>query len=92
MKAILLLAGLAGCAPVPAVEEPAKEAGCSIEGLNDTIGKPYSADLVERARVKSGSKTIRVIRPGMAVTMDYQIARLNIELDEKDVVTRLHCG
>jgi hypothetical protein len=92
MKAILLLAGLAACAPTPAVDEPAKEAICSVEGLNDAVGKPYSADLVERTRIRSGSKTVRVIRPGMAVTMDYRIDRLNIDLDEKGIVTRLHCG
>ena len=92
MKAILLLAGLVACAPVPAVDEPAKEASCSVDGLTDAVGKPFSAELAERVRRKSGSKTVRVIRPGMAVTMDYRVDRLNIDLDEKNVVTALRCG
>lgn len=92
MKALLLLAGLAACAPVPAVTEPTKEAACSVDGVKDVVGKPYSAGLAEHARATSGSKTVRVIRPGMAVTMDFRVDRLNIDLDEKDVVTRVHCG
>ena len=51
-----------------------------------------TAAAVEKARLASGSKTVRVIRPGMAVTMDYRIDRLNVDLNDKDVVTRVHCG
>ena len=36
--------------------------------------------------------TIRVIRPGDMVTKDYRTDRLNVELDENDVVTRVYCG
>lgn len=92
MKAILLLAGVAACAPVPPVTEPVQAASCSIDGLTAAVGKPYSAALGDETRTRSGAKTVRIIRPGMAVTMDYRTDRLNIDLDEKDVITRLHCG
>ena len=92
MKAILLLTGVAACAPVPPATEPVQLAACSVDGVTDAVGKAYSAALGDRTRVRSGAKTVRVIRPGMAVTMDYRTDRLNIDLDEKDVITRLHCG
>jgi hypothetical protein len=92
MKAVLLFAGLVACAPAPPAEKPATRGTCSIDGLKDVIGKPYSAEVAERARTASGSKLVRIIRPGMAVTMDYRIDRLNIDLDAKNVVTGLHCG
>jgi hypothetical protein len=97
MRIMILLVALTACTPAPPVEPPAQtppvaEGNCSAEAAGDLVGKPYSAEAVEKARLASGSKTVRVIRPGMAVTMDYRIDRLNIDLDEKDVVTRVHCG
>ena len=38
------------------------------------------------------ANTVRIIEPGMAVTMDYSETRLNIELDEKGTIARLSCG
>lgn len=36
--------------------------------------------------------TTRILPPGSAMTMDYRPDRLNIELDEFGVITRLFCG
>ena len=38
------------------------------------------------------SNTVRIIRPGMAVTMDYAPQRLNIEVNAAEIITRVHCG
>ena len=35
---------------------------------------------------------VRIIRPGMAVTMDYNPTRLNIEIDETGEIFRISCG
>lgn len=35
---------------------------------------------------------VRVIAPGMAVTMDYSAARLNLETDARGRITRFFCG
>ena len=92
MRIVILLAALAGCAPVPPADTPAVGTPCSATLANSLVSKPYSADVVEKARIASGSKTVRVIRPGMAVTMDFREDRLNVDLDEKDLVVRVHCG
>jgi len=93
MRALILLAALTACTPTPpAGTPPMAEGNCSAEAATILVGKAYSAEAIEKARLASGSKIVRVIRPGMAVTMDYRIDRLNVDLDEKDVVTRVHCG
>lgn len=35
---------------------------------------------------------VRIIRPGMAVTMDYSENRLNIEIDDSGNISRVSCG
>ncbi len=35
---------------------------------------------------------VRVVAPGMAVTMDYSDARLTVETDAKGIITRAACG
>lgn len=77
-----------------AFEEKLQGCAAVAEALGGTwIGKPYDAlepvlgdDLVPEL----GS--LRVIRPGDAVTRDYRLNRLNISLDEADIVTKFYCG
>ncbi|MEZ5753825.1 MAG: I78 family peptidase inhibitor [Paracoccaceae bacterium] len=38
------------------------------------------------------NKPVRVIRPGMAVTMDYNPDRLNFEVDRAGRIARVTCG
>jgi PBP1b-binding outer membrane lipoprotein LpoB len=60
---------------------------CGAAGLQDLIGQP--ASMLETMKF---SQPVRVIRPGMAVTMDYFAGRLNIETDAADRITRVTCG
>ncbi|MEX0839863.1 MAG: I78 family peptidase inhibitor [Parvibaculum sp.] len=68
------------------------EAGCraAADALAIWVARPW-ADA--RDTVTGGAvATIRVIRPGDMVTRDYRTDRLNVELDDNDVVTRVYCG
>lgn len=35
---------------------------------------------------------VRIIRPGMAVTMDYSESRLNINIDKAGMISGVNCG
>ena len=81
---------LKGCAnlavPLPSKVRPPELATCGAIDLLNMVGKPITAldpSTLERARI---------IRPGQAVTMDYIAARLNLDLDEQDRITRIWCG
>ncbi|ATE74092.1 I78 family peptidase inhibitor [Lysobacter capsici] len=41
---------------------------------------------------KTGSRSVRVLKPGMAATMDFQQDRLNIDVNERGAITGLRCG
>lgn len=71
-------------APPPAMENPD---ACGASGLQDLVGQPSSV-----LAAMTFAQPMRLLRPGMAVTMDYSAERLNIELDDKDIITRVACG
>jgi len=86
---------LAGCEPAPtnplddlAGSLPsAGEDTCDATRLAYLIGKPRQV-----AEVASLPPRSRIIGPGDAVTMDYLAERLNVSLDDRDIVIRLSCG
>ena len=95
--ALLLLAAACtmtaeGEPPASGSGEPAAGRDCNTDGLQDLVGRPATAELGAEALRRSHSRTIRWIRPGDAVTMDYSPQRLNINLDAQGRVERFNCG
>lgn len=94
MKAPLFLSlFLAGCM-APSSGEPVRVGvgECSAAAAQSLIGQPGTPDSARNALTLTGSKTVRWLRPGMAVTMDYRSDRLNITLDENNIITQISCG
>lgn len=85
---------LVACAQVPPVDDtPVMGAGdCDASKLTDIIGKTATDALVADAQKRAMARTTRVIKPGMAVTMDYRTDRLNIDVTDRNVVTATRCG
>jgi hypothetical protein len=76
----------------PKLAEPPAMEECDASGLQNLIGKPFSEALKEQVLKDSGSRSVRVIRPGQAVTQDYGLQRVNIELDAQEKVISVRCG
>ncbi len=95
MKIILLAAALAACAavpPDPATQPATDEGSCNAEAAGALVGRAAAAELGAEALRLSGAARLRWIRPGDAVTMDYNTDRLNIHLDARDRVEHFACG
>jgi hypothetical protein len=74
--------------PVPVPPEPPPSlASCHAEGLDGLIGMS-----VRVLPVNGGWASLRIIRPGMMVTMDYSATRLNVQVDRKGTILSLYCG
>jgi hypothetical protein len=89
--ALLLSLPLIACA---AVKLPDDRLGvqCNADRVQPLVGREATPDLIARAQQRSGARTVRVIRPGMAVTMDFRSDRLNLDLDGTDTITAARCG
>lgn len=94
----LLLAGCAGStttpAPAPAPPPPSMAAGhaCDAASLQGRVGQRFTATLGETLQAESGAATLRVLHPGTVATLDYRQDRLNVRLDERDIITAIDCG
>ena len=85
--AILSLFALIGCTSGAVVtHDPTGALGtCPAPAFQEFVGQPYA-----QTRVQWSS--LRIIRPGDAVTKDFREDRLNIDLGETDVIARIWCG
>lgn len=65
---------------------------CNAEAAQSAIGKTADAATVERARTAAGGHTVRVLKPGQAITKEYLDGRVNVYVDEKNVIVEVGCG
>jgi glucose/arabinose dehydrogenase len=72
--------------PAPPSTDPAADT-CNMAQYATLVGKP-STD----AGVPPASATVRIIKPGDQVTMDFQATRLNIEVGADGTITAVRCG
>lgn len=78
---------LAGCVapPPPAATEPDLDA-CKASSYQGLVGQPRS--VLRTMLLPAGS---RVIGPGDAITMDFNVERLNVEIGTDDRISKIAC-
>ena len=71
---------------------------CGLDEFDDLVGTEITDrdDVIERWEAyhdaEAGSRSVRFLNPGDAMTMDYSETRLNVFFDEDGVVERVTCG
>lgn len=65
---------------------------CDTSKAQWTVGKIADEALLAKAKADTGALLGRILRPGMAVTMDYRVERLNLRVDESGKVLDVNCG
>jgi hypothetical protein len=92
--AAVLAAMLGGCKTMPD-EVPTREDQrftCNATGVQGMVGQVATQTMGAEAVRTSGARTMRWIRPGEVVTMDYRTDRLNVHLDAQNRITQVNCG
>jgi len=88
---VVLVLFLIGCVAPPKVSAPdaplTPAPSCGAARLGGFVGQPVSA-----LDPQYQPLVTRIIRPGDAVTEDFSPARLNVEVNGRDVITRVWCG
>jgi hypothetical protein len=78
--------------PQPPTPTPPSTASCNDANAQSMKGEVATPANVEKARVLAGARTVRVLKPGQMVTMEYIEGRLNIDVDAKNVIIGVRCG
>lgn len=60
---------------------------CGADGLQELVGQPADAH-----DFKVDGRPLRILPPGSAMTMDHRPDRLNVDVDEDGLITRIWCG
>ncbi|MGB6104191.1 MAG: I78 family peptidase inhibitor [Pusillimonas sp.] len=101
---VVALATLAGCAsgtpgtrsdalaPAPATPPATSAEACNADLAESAVGQKASPELVETYRAQSGAKLARALKPRDVITMEYNPQRLNLRVDEQDMVISVNCG
>ena len=76
----------------PTAQPPAPSGSCDTTRVQFAVGERANQELLDRARVAAGAGAARFIRPNEPITLEFSPARLNLNLDTKDVVQSVSCG
>ncbi|WMJ71159.1 I78 family peptidase inhibitor [Stenotrophomonas sp. 24(2023)] len=85
-----------------AAKAPADDAGkateappagtCDASQVQSLVGQAYTDAVGKQAQDDAGARQLRVLHPTDVTTMEFLGERLNVEVDEKNVVTGVRCG
>jgi len=78
--------------PLPPTAPPPPSGSCDARKAEFALGERASQELLDRARVAAGAAAARFIRPNEPITLEFSPARLNLNLNTKDVVESVYCG
>ncbi|PSM12967.1 I78 family peptidase inhibitor [Stenotrophomonas maltophilia] len=75
--------------PPPAADGPHE---CQPDKLEAFTGKTADEATVKQLVSASGARNARVVKPGMAVTMDFRQDRVTVQVDAQNRIERASCG
>jgi len=65
---------------------------CRPEALDAFTGKTADEATIKKLVADSGARNARVVKPGMAVTMDFRQDRVTVQVDAQNRIERASCG
>ena len=71
----------------PISAENDRNKSCGADTLQHLVGQKET-----KLHIMRFKGPIRIIKPGMAVTKDYRLDRINFDIDENGLITRISCG
>ena len=86
---------LAGCAsPGPATGPTGAPLGgaCNAASAQSVVGQNTTATVMEAARLRSGARMVRILRPGQITTKEFDAQRLNLEVNAAGRIIAVRCG
>ena len=71
---------------------PPPPGSCDASQVQGLVGQTYSDAMQAQAKEDAGANDVRLLKPNQPVTMEFIGERLNIEVDDKGVISGVRCG
>ena len=81
-----------GAMPPPPPPPPPMAEQCHADAARGYVGKPATPANVEAVRVATSASSVRSLKPGQPMTMDYRGDRANVMQDAKGNIDKITCG
>ena len=88
----IALAACATAAPPPPPAETGTRYVCRQASYEEFIGRVATSEVAAQLLRASGARTIRWVRQGMAITMEYSEERLTVRLAPNNRIITASCG
>jgi hypothetical protein len=83
----------AAAAPNPDAAVVAPPVGsCDASQVQGLVGQAFDPALVDQAKQDALAQQVRVLKPDTMTTMEFVGERLNLEVDEKNIISGVRCG
>ena len=79
-----------GSATAPVKPRPMQK--CDQAGAQWALGKTNTEYNINEARKRAGAHMARVLRPGQPTTREFNVERLNLEVDATGRIIKAFCG
>jgi hypothetical protein len=89
---VVLLASVAACSVMPPADAGTPASACVPGRAEYWVGRAASAEIVEQARLASGSQSVRLVMPEDRLPEGYEVDRLNLVLDAQSVIRQVSCS
>ena len=85
LLAVPMLAAACATAPAPS-------GVCHSEKLGRFVGREATPQTLAELQRASGARTMRVVQPGMMITMEFSAERVTVQLAPGNRIERANCG
>ncbi|OZI75064.1 I78 family peptidase inhibitor [Bordetella genomosp. 12] len=65
---------------------------CDAQPTQNLVGQAFSDSASSNVLSGSGSSTVRVLKPGQVMTLEYNPSRVNIIVDGQGKISAIRCG
>ncbi|MDQ8034337.1 hypothetical protein CEG14_12915 [Bordetella genomosp. 1] len=71
---------------------PGSGRSCDAQPAQNMLGTTFSDSVANQVRQRASSDTIRVLKPGQVMTLEYNATRVNIIVDAQGKISAIRCG
>ncbi|MFJ1298598.1 I78 family peptidase inhibitor [Pseudomonadota bacterium AL_CKDN230030165-1A_HGKHYDSX7] len=71
---------------------PGSGRSCDAQPAQNLLGQTFNDSAAQKVKSSASSDTVRVLKPGQVMTLEYNATRVNIIVDGQGKISAIRCG